>query len=144
MSPDGVFKENIKEALLQSLADKSTVVRNQISNLIATIAAIEIPRGEWGTLITSLCTNANHEQMPVRLASLTTIGYICEEIRPEDLSTEIKNLIMQAVTQNISKEPADEEPCQISMKALLNSVPYMANNFQNQDERDFIMAKVLD
>ena len=58
---DGVFKENIKEALLQSLADKSTVVRNQISNLIASIAAIEIPRGEWGTLITSLCTNANHE-----------------------------------------------------------------------------------
>ena len=82
--------------------------------------------------------------MPVRLASLTTIGYICEEIRPEDLSIEIKNLIMQAVTQNISKEAADEEPCQISMKALLNSVPYMANNFQNQDERDFIMAKVLD
>ncbi len=120
----------VKEAVLASLATQSSVVRNQIATLIAAIAAIEVPRGEWGELVGSLCQNANHEQMPIRLASLTTIGYICEEIKPEDLSVPLKNEIMQALTQNIAKEAAVEEPCRISIKALLHSVPYMANNFQ--------------
>jgi importin subunit beta-1 len=54
--------------------------------LIAAIAQIEIPRGEWTELIANLCTNATHEDKQVKLTSLITIGYICEELKPEDLT----------------------------------------------------------
>lgn len=71
---------------MASLATESSQVRNQIASLIAAIAQIEIPRGEWSELIANLCTNASHETSQIRLTSLTTIGYICEELSPEDLT----------------------------------------------------------
>jgi importin subunit beta-1 len=51
-----------------------------VASLVAAIAAIEIPRGEWLELITILCTNATHQEQHIKLASLQTLGCICEEI----------------------------------------------------------------
>jgi len=78
------------------------------------------------------------------LTSLTTIGYICEELQPEHLTQELKNAIMMALTNNISKEEANVEPCRLAVGALLNSIPYTSTNFQVQAERDFLMSKILD
>lgn len=50
-----IFKQNMKEAVLQTLAIPSAIVRTQIASLVATIASIEIPRGEWSELIANLC-----------------------------------------------------------------------------------------
>lgn len=76
---------------MASLATESATVRNSIAALIATIAQIEIPRGEWSELIVNLCTNASHENQQIRHTSLTTIGFICEELSPQDLTPELKN-----------------------------------------------------
>ena len=76
---------------MSALATESSLVRSQIASLIATIAQIEIPRGEWTELITNLCTNASHDSWTIRLTSLTAIGYICEELSPDDLTQELKN-----------------------------------------------------
>jgi len=124
-----LFKNNVKEAIMSSLATESSMVRSQIASLIAAIAQIEIPRGEWTELITNLCTNASHENQQIRLTSLLTIGYICEELNPEDLTQELKNQIMLALTNNISKEAENVEACRLAIKALLNSIPYTTANF---------------
>lgn len=65
---------------MSQLATQSTIVKSQIASLIATIAQIDIPRGEWTELITILCTNSSHEDKQIKLTSLMTIGYICEEL----------------------------------------------------------------
>lgn len=65
-----IFKQNIKQAVLQTLASPSKSVRTQIASLVAAIASIEIPRGEWAELIANLCTNSSHDQLDVRLSSL--------------------------------------------------------------------------
>jgi len=44
MNLDKEFKEQIKEAILFSLATPSSVVRNQVAASISAIAKIEIPR----------------------------------------------------------------------------------------------------
>ena len=71
---------------MQTLASPSAPVRSQIASLIAAIAQIEIPRGEWEELIASLCENSSHQDLQIRMASLMTIGYICEELSPSQLS----------------------------------------------------------
>lgn len=71
--------------MLFSLATPSTVVRTQVAAAIAAIAAIEIPRKEWNDLITSLCSNASNESLEIRNAALQTLGFICEEIHPDDI-----------------------------------------------------------
>lgn len=115
-----------------------------MASLITAIAEIEIPRGEWSDLIVSLCFNSTHEQMQVRLASLQTIGHICEDLNPDDINQDLKNKIMLALTSNITNDEAFAAPCKLAVKALLHSIPYTAANFEVQAERDFIMAKIFD
>lgn len=38
------------------------------------------------------------------MASLQTLGFICEELDPEDLTNELKNQVMMALTNNIQGE----------------------------------------
>lgn len=34
-------------------------------------------------------------------------------------------------------------PCKLAIKALYNSIPYTASNFEVPEERDFIMNKIF-
>lgn len=125
-------------AILATLASPKALVRNQIANILASIASIEIPRKEWDDLIPNLCNNSTNDDINIKLASLTTLGYICEELFPEDLNDELKNNIILALTNNITAD-GPSEPSKLSIKALLYSIPYTAPNFKVQQERDFIM-----
>lgn len=141
------FKQNMKEAILSTLVCPSSLVRTQCANLIASIAAIEIPRGEWTEVITNLCTNASSEVPNVKLASLQTLGFICEELEPKDLTNELKNAVIVALTTNIDKDEnqkAQGYPAtKLAVQALLHSLPYAAQNFKVENERAFIMAKIF-
>jgi importin subunit beta-1 len=70
----------MKEAILATLNSPHSLVRAQVANVIAAICGIEIPRGLWPEIIPMLCVNAEHNDYHVKLASLMTLGYICEEI----------------------------------------------------------------
>ena len=135
------FKEQIKEAILATLASNEVLVRNQVSVVISAIASIEIPRGEWDALIPNLCVNAEHTIYNIRLASLTTLGYICEEIHPEDINDALKNSIIVALTNNIAT--AEEEASRLATKAMIYSVPFSSQNFKVQQERDYIMDRLF-
>lgn len=73
------------------------------------------------------------------MTSLTTLGYICDELMPEDFVDEQKNAIVKALVENISEDPAQLEVTKLAIRALPNSIPYAKKNFQVQAERDFIM-----
>lgn len=80
--------------MLASLASPSPVVRKQVASAVAAIASIEIPRGEWLEIIPNLCNNSANESMDIRHAALETLGFICEELVPEDLNNEMKSLVV--------------------------------------------------
>lgn len=138
------FKENVKTAITATLASPSNLVRSQIASLIAAIAAIEIPRGEWTDLIANLCSNSSNENLQIRLASLQTIGFICEELKPEDLTKELTDQIMLALTSNISAQPDFAQQTKLAINALLHSIPYTSANFLVDGERDCIMEKIFE
>ena len=70
-------------------------MRAQAAQVIAAIAVIEIPRGEWSELIPSLCQAVQGEaDGGVKLSSMLTLGYICEDLRPEDMDQDTKNKIV--------------------------------------------------
>jgi importin subunit beta-1 len=94
----------MKDAILLQLASPSSLVRTQIASLVSIIAAIEIPRGEWLNLVPMLCTNSTHQDQQVKLASLQTLGFICEEIEVDHIDAQTKNSIIVALTNTISKD----------------------------------------
>jgi len=65
-------------------------------------------------------------------------------LQPEDLTQELKNQIMLALTNNISKDDGQMEACRLAIKALHHAIPYTTANFKEPQERDFIMNKIID
>lgn len=104
--------------MLANLASQSSVVRKQVGSAIAAIASIEIPRKEWLELIPNLCDNSVHEQFEIRSAALETLGFICEELMPEDLIDELKNKIVLALTTNINPDPAFQKTTLLAVRAF--------------------------
>jgi len=133
----------MKIAILATLASPQSKVRRQIAQILSSIASIEIPRKEWDELIPSLCTNSSNDELNIRLASLTTLGYICDELYPEDISDPLKNQIILALINNISASPDSLESTRLAIKALPNAVPYASQNFKVDAERDYIMEKIF-
>lgn len=78
---NGMRRADIKEILLNNLVSPQIVVMRAGANVIAQIAAIEITRGEWLEIINSLAENSMHESLNIRRASITTLGFICEELK---------------------------------------------------------------
>ena len=78
------LKANIKGRLVSSLASPVTEVGKVCAQVVAKIAGIEIPRQLWPDLIQILLHNMGLSQHPhitsLRLCTLETLGYICEEL----------------------------------------------------------------
>ena len=81
----------MRVAILATLASPKSLVRRQIAQILSSIASIEVPRKEWGDLLPSLCNNAKNDELNIRLASLTTLGYICDELDTNDIEDPLKN-----------------------------------------------------
>lgn len=77
---DAGTKAQMKNALLMALASPQIRAGSVSAQVIASVAALEIPRGEWNDLIAVLLNNVTTDQPNLKLASLQTIGYICETI----------------------------------------------------------------
>jgi importin subunit beta-1 len=140
------FKGNIKTAILATLASPKSLIRGQIASILAQIGKIEVPRKEWDELIPSMCTNSKSEDINIRLASLKTLGYICEELQTNDLDDTTKNLIILALLQNLMTEEVANgvlEPSRLAIAAFVDSIPFTAPNFQKEEERNFIMEKIF-
>lgn len=78
---DAVTKNKIKQETLVTLASPIAKAGSFAAQVVAAIAAVELPHDQWPDLIELLLgfvnnsTNAN-----LKIATLQTIGYICESI----------------------------------------------------------------
>ena len=104
--------------MLANLASQSSIVRTQVAYAVATIASIEIPRREWLDLIPNLCSNAAHENVDFKNAALQTLGFICDELMPEDINNELKNKVVLALTSNITAIPELKKSTHLAIKAF--------------------------
>jgi hypothetical protein len=72
-----------------------------------------------------LCTNATHQDHQVKLASLQTLGFICEEIETDDINSQTKNSIIVALTSTINKDEGYEFLATvIATRALQKSIAF--------------------
>ena len=76
------------------------------SQVCSAIAEIELPRNEWPDLMTTLMQSVSSDSVNLKMASLKTIGFICESIDQEVLSTQA-NAILTAVAQGARKEETE-------------------------------------
>jgi importin subunit beta-1 len=148
ISLDPTVKAQIKGALSQTLSSVVPDARHTSAQVIAKIAAIELPQGEWPELVGSLLANMGglQVQQPAHLkqATLETLGYVCEEVSAESLAQEQVNSILTAVVQGMNASETSNDVRLAATNALYNALDFAQTNFENDMERDYIMRVVCE
>lgn len=100
------------------------------ANVIAQIAAIEIARDEWLEIVNALAENSMHEELPIRRASITTLGFICEELK--HTSNNVNNTTCEQILGSLLLGLRENsELVEISLAALRESVPFLRRILEN-------------
>ncbi|KAF5353387.1 hypothetical protein D9756_007847 [Leucocoprinus leucothites] len=137
-------KNKIKQEALMTLGSTSQKAGNFASQVVAAIAAVELPANQWADLIEILLNCVNNQQNTnLRIATLQTIGFICEVIKPEILSLR-SNEILTAVIHGARKEEPSQEVQLAAIHALYNSLEFVRENFEREGERNYIMQVVCE
>lgn len=141
---DGQVRAHLKAGVLATLGSAILEARNSASQVISKVAQIELPQNLWPELITVLLNNMTQSQNSnLKQATLQTLGYICEEIEPSVIQDK-SNQILTAVVQGMRADEPNNEVKLSAAKALDNALEFAKANFENQEERNYIMNVVFE
>lgn len=125
LSLDPDTKAKIKQDALMTLASPNLKAGQFASQVVAAIAAVELPQDQWKDLIEILLGFVNNQpNTNLKIATLQTIGYICETIKPEILSLRA-NEILTAVIHGARKEEPSSDVQLAAIHALYNSLEFV-------------------
>ena len=138
-------RTKVKQQALATL-DSTPQAGNSAAQLIASIAAIELPRGEWHELLPTLVHNVGNGTTLVKQSSLIAIGYMCEsdDLDTREALTQHSNAILTAVVQGARKEEESNDVRYSALTALSDAVEFVRSNFDNEGERNYIMQVVCE
>jgi importin subunit beta-1 len=137
-------KQNIRNQVLQTLHSPTAEVRKTCAQVLAQLASIDLPQGQWVDVVNSLLTNVQRPSTPFGVeSSLTALGFICEETKAPILQQQ-SHLILTAVVQGMRAEQTNEEIKLAATTALLNALEFVKQNFEQDQERDYIMKVVCE
>uniref|UniRef100_A0A4W3JCR2 Karyopherin (importin) beta 1 n=1 Tax=Callorhinchus milii TaxID=7868 RepID=A0A4W3JCR2_CALMI len=141
---DSNARQEIKNFVLQTLGTE-TYRPSSASQCVAGIACAEIPVMQWPELIPHLVANVTNPNSTEHMkeATLEAIGYICQDIDPEQLQDK-SNEILTAIIQGMRKEEPSNNVKLAATNALLNSLEFTKANFDKETERHFIMQVVCE
>ncbi|KAJ2775984.1 karyopherin Kap95 [Coemansia nantahalensis] len=140
---DDSVRSQVKQGVLVTLGSENCQATTAAAQVIAAITAVELPRGQWVDVITTLLQNVTTTSTSLKIASLQTIGFICESINPDVLTAQ-SNPILTAVIQGANSEEPSQEVRYAAITALLNSLEFVRHNFENEGERNVIMQTVCE
>lgn len=133
----------MKTAVVSALDTDDHNIRRAVALCVASIAALEIPRGEWQDVIQLMVGTAENENLNVRLSSLQTLGFLADELESRYFNDQQKSFIIQAIVKNIDSSLQDPRIIKVSVKAFYSALHLADVNFNVKEERDFIMQKLF-
>ncbi|CAF3394129.1 unnamed protein product [Rotaria sp. Silwood1] len=137
-------RNHVKNNCFNALGTETTKP-SQAAQCVGYIACAELPRGQWRDLIERLVASVTTVGKPdhIREASLETLGYICQDIDSNVLVPQ-SNVILTALVYGMRKEETNDNVRLAATTAMLNSLEFSKNNFQNDSERHYIMQVVCE
>lgn len=80
----------------------------------------------------------------LRIASLQTIGFVCEEMETSNVLEAQSDAILTAIVAGARKEETNMDVRMAAMNALYNSLEFVRHNFEREGERNYIMQVVCE
>lgn len=147
-----VYKDNTESCcpLLFGISmNQVGVARHTAALVIGKVAAIELPAKQWNELISTLLNNMS-QQPPnggLKQSTLEALGYVCEEmgeLKDDVLGQEEVNSVLTAVVQGMRADETDSTVRLAATQALFNALEFAHNNFENDNERNYLMQVVCE
>ena len=140
LQQDPTIRNQIKGAVWNTLSSSDPTVRHTSAQVVAKIAGAEIPAKQWPDLVQNLQNNVSNGTAPgLKQATLEALGFVCEEIDAEHLEEAEVNAMLTAIVQGMRKEEPDVEIRLAACVALRNALYFAVNNFEHDNERNYIM-----
>lgn len=139
-------RQQVKEQVLATLGSPARDVRNVAANIVGSLSRIELPAGEWQELVGILVGAAQSGCEQYQEASLTAIGYICEEGHDYDDYDEGEKHPLQQHTPSMlgvivqCMSSTDEDVRFAATRALCTAMDFISNNMENQEQRDYLIG----
>ncbi|OEH79955.1 importin subunit [Cyclospora cayetanensis] len=155
-------KTEIKKQLLAALQTDCTQVGNAVCQALAKLGVIELRSLEFEDLLPALqdmvqqavsCQQQQQQQLAKACGrhALTCLSYLCEELADivadgeepvEVLSQQRCNVILTAVVHGL--KDADPQLKVAALRALYHTLIFAKENFNKKEERDYIIASVVE
>ncbi|KAG0197142.1 karyopherin beta [Mortierella sp. GBA30] len=144
MSIDAPTRDQIKALVLTTLGTAELRAGIVTAQVVAAIAAIELPQGQWEDVIRLMLHSLQTtENTNLKQCTLQAIGFVCESI-DRDVLTAQANSILTAVVQGARKDEPSESVRLAAITALYNSLEFVEENFKREGERNYIMQVVCE
>ncbi|CAG8581119.1 5197_t:CDS:10, partial [Scutellospora calospora] len=144
LNMDEATRQQIKQAVLSTLASSDQRAAATAAQVVSAIAAIELPSGQWTDLMKNLLENVTTtDNSQLKIATLTAIGFVCESIDSDILAAQ-SGAILTAVVSGARKEEPNQEVRKAAIDALYNSLEFIRENFDREGERNYIMQVVCE
>lgn len=146
LAMDAAVRGEIKKRALHELLGGDERMAQAVPQLVSAVAAAELPRNEWPTLIPTIIENTKTEKTAaVKRACLLAIGYICEASDLNDPQMLAQsNGILIAIVQGVQASEPLAAVRLTALNALVNLLVFIKHNFQREGERNFIMQVVCE
>lgn len=141
-SSDLALKAQVRNNTLGTLASPDKEVRHSAAQAVASIAQIDVPKGDWPDILSILVTNAGNVNPAFKEASLMTLGFICEALPRGSVNKEQSDAILTAIVANMTPDLTAEDIKIVAIQALKNSLQIAEANFQNPTERSVLLNVV--
>lgn len=131
--------------LLATLINKDRVVSRTCSDCIANVFRVEQPANGWPALIPVLVQNCSNENPLFRQAAITTLGFVCEQVKRVEL--QLDPAAQEAVISGILmgfKSEADASMRATSLEALRDCLPAMKQVFAKPEVKNYIVAMLCE
>lgn len=148
-------KTHIRATLLRALSARAKEPRRAAAQVIAKVAAMDVARGAWDSLISDLLLSASSPEDHVKQASLEALGYTCEEAGIGDRLDEVLSLksneILTAVVQGMAYPGGPTSTDQsaglvrlAATNALNNTLEFARAQFEIPSERAAIVTTICE
>ncbi|KAF9196716.1 karyopherin beta [Haplosporangium sp. Z 11] len=144
MNIDHQTRDQIKALVLTTLGTTDIRAGVVTAQVVAAVAAIELPLGQWEDVIRLMLQNLQTtDNTNLKQCTLQAIGFVCETIDREILTAQANN-ILTAVVQGARKDEPSEAVRLAAITALYNSLEFVEENFKREGERNYIMQVICE
>ena len=149
LQTEQAVRDQLKGLLLETLRAEAVEAGRAAAQVIAEVAAIEVPHAVWPTLIPTLKDYVIQPGVQ-QLATLDALGFICEALLSRELLSALKpedvDMVLTAVIQGMTKSEGKPSAIRLAAtRALVYAVDFAEENFRNKEvEQKVIMQMVVE